>query len=104
MAEKLVTVCLLHGKKCYWQSLKTFMAKTNHPMQVKTCRFPDPCSQKLIVTLWQLAAKGPCEKAENCPMKSEACKLPYNKGAPLPKIRWINCLYGVQHAKEKNTL
>jgi len=97
---RLIALCLLHGKKCYWSKLKTFAAKTNHPLEAKICRFPDTCSLKLITTVHALLKSGKCEKADTCPYASPQCKLAYNKGAPLPKMRWAFCLYGMEAEKE----
>ncbi len=91
----VVALCLLHGKRCRWSKLKTFAKRTNHPMEAKICTFNDACNQKLLTTVHNLLlAAGPCEKATICPYASEACKLAYNKGSPLPRMRWAFCLYG----------
>lgn len=63
-------------------------------MSLKLCAFSGTCSQKLLITLHKLIASGPCEKAPKCPYASEACKLSQNKGAKLPRRRYLFCLYG----------
>jgi len=92
MAGKLIKICLLHGKKCYWQSLRYIPRKSS--FQIKICRATFPCNQQLITSTWSLAKIGKCEKVDLCPMPSEPCKLAQNKGVALPKMRWVNCLYG----------
>ena len=89
---QIVKICLLHGKKCYWQSLRYIPKKSK--FQVKVCRANFPCNQQYLTSIWSLSKTGPCEKAATCPMISEPCKLAENKGAKLPKQRWINCLFG----------
>jgi hypothetical protein len=97
---KLVLLCMLHGEKCRFQKLKTFMKKTNHPMEAKLCTNPDPCNQQYLTTDINLTVRGKCEKASQCRYPSKACKLAYNKGAPLMRSRWLFCYYG----KESKTL
>lgn len=97
---KVLALCLSHGKPCYWMKFKTFNKRTNHPMEAKLCTFQGVCNQKLIITVQELLKSGRCEKADTCSYASEACKLAYNKGAPLPKIRWAFCLYGVEEVKK----
>jgi hypothetical protein len=89
---KIVKVCLLRGKKCYWQSYKYI--PRNSEFQIKICRAEFPCSQQYITNAQSLAKKGPCENLPLCQMPSEACKLAENLDAELPRKRWINCLYG----------
>jgi hypothetical protein len=89
---------LLHGKKCYWQSLRYIPRKSQ--FQVKTCTANNPCSHQYTTSEKELAEIGSCEKADLCPMASEACKLAYNLGAFLPAKRWINCLYGGLNASQ----
>ena len=98
MVAVTVTVCLLHGKKCPYQQFRYIPRKSQ--FQIKTCKADFPCNQQYFTSTSALAKIGPCAKAENCPHASEACKLAYNKGAYLRKLRWINCLYG----KEANAL
>ena len=97
MAGKIIKVCLLHGKKCYWQSLRYIPRKSQ--FQIKICRAAFPCSQQYLTSTWELAKTGKCEKADFCPMASEACKLAYNMNTPLPKMRWINCVFGSEMFK-----
>ena len=43
---------------------------------------------------------GACEKAGNCSLASDACKLSYNLGSPLPKARWKLCWAWKKHKYE----
>jgi len=86
---QIIKVCLLHGQKCYWQSLR-YIPK-NSQFQVKVCRAKFACNQQFLTQICELNKIGPCEKAAICPMASDACKLAVNLGAALPKKRWINC-------------
>jgi DNA-directed RNA polymerase subunit RPC12/RpoP len=87
----LVVLCLLHGQKCQWQKLKTFMKRTNHPMEAKTCRASFPCSQQHYTTAVTLTTPGPCELVSQCLYASRPCKLSYNENAPLMRSRWLFC-------------
>jgi hypothetical protein len=89
---EIVKVCLLHGQKCYWQSLRYIPRKSS--FQVKVCRAEFTCNQQFLTNVQSLAVKGKCEKINLCPMPSEPCKLAQNLGAKLPAKRWVNCLYG----------
>jgi hypothetical protein len=92
---------MLHGEKCKFQKFKTYMRKTNHPMEAKLCTNPDPCNQQHFLTIKKLTAHGGCEKAPQCHYQSEGCKLAYNKGAPLMRSRWLFCWAWKQTLKEE---
>jgi len=96
-----IVICLLHGEKCPFQKFKTFMKHTNHPMEAKTCKATFPCSQQHYTTTIKLTTPGPCDKIAVCHYPSEACKLAYNKDAPLMRSRWLFCWAYKQTLKEE---
>jgi hypothetical protein len=85
---QILKVCLLIGESCKHAEYKYIESE----FQIKTCTANHPCSHQYTTSEKELAEIGPCEKADFCPMASEACKLAYNKGALLPSKRWINCI------------
>ena len=88
----MIKVCLLIGEPCKHAEYKYVLLESQ--FQVKTCTANNPCSHQYTTSEKELAEIGSCEKADLCPMASEACKLAYNKGAFLPSKRWINCIGG----------
>jgi hypothetical protein len=92
---QILKVCLLIGKPCKHAEYKYIESE----FQIKTCTANNPCSYQYTTSEKELAEMGPCEKADFCSMASEACKLAYNMNAFLPKMRWVNCLYGGLNAQ-----